>query len=205
MSRVSRSVAIAMLLLVLPAAARADTLLAGFDYSGTLPAPIGDPQILPLLSYGDPTLPPATGFLDNVTLSFLDFVQGNTYELTGDLSNFVSLATNGIDDSMYVGFQLAGVGTTWSLEPESAVLASAFQAVPGLGNPDFAGYEITRVLVLGSSFSQGANELDITINFQVFGNRLVPEPGTWALLALGACGLVGYRGRQKRDRFQRRS
>ena len=40
--------------------------------------------------------------------------------------------------------------------------------------------------------------MEVSLNYQVYGDRLVPEPGSWVLLALGACALVGY-GRARRQ------
>lgn len=195
MSHIMRFTVAALLLLLPASAAPADTLLASFAFTGSLPDPGGLPEFSPLLSYGDPTNQPALGYLDGVTLTLLDFVQGNTYEMTGDLTNFAALATNGVDDSLYLGFELFGVGYVWTLEEESTVLAGAFQAVPDLGNPDFSGYDVTRVLVLGTAYGPAPNEeIEISLNFEVYGDRLVPEPGTWALLLVGGCGLfVGRR------------
>jgi len=135
MSRIMRFVFAASLVLLPASVSSADSLLASFDFTGSLPAPIGQPEFSPLLSYGDPSNPPAVGYLDNVTLTLLDIFQGNRFELTGDLANFAALASNGVDDGLYVGFGLTGVGTVWTLESESAVLATAFLAVPGTGQP----------------------------------------------------------------------
>ena len=54
--------------------------------------------------------------------------------------------------------------------------------------PDFAGYRVNRIVILGSSFQQNGDTLEMGTNFQVYGDP-VPEPGTVVLLAV-ACGAV---------------
>jgi len=53
---------------------------------------------------------------------------------------------------------------------------------------------VTRVLVMGSAYGPAPNdEVEISLNFEVYGNRVVPEPSTWAMLLIGASVLVGCR------------
>jgi hypothetical protein len=199
MTHVSRLVMLLVVCLLLVSTASADTLLANFAYTGTadLPASGGSPEFQPFLAYGPPTLP-APGLINNVTMSVLDIAQGNTYELSGDFATFAELASNGSDESLYVGFTVPNDGGSWTSTTESANLAAAFFTALGVGNPDYFGYDLTRVVVIGTSFSIAPDDqFELTVEYSVYGNRTVPEPGTLAMLATGAGALLLCRRRRR--------
>jgi hypothetical protein len=188
----------ALSLVLIPATlAQAEILLANFPYTGILSTRGESPQIRPLLSYGDPSEPNAVGHIW-ADMTLLNFFNGVPVELAGDFSGFTALATDGLDEQVFVGFEFVGMSSVWSLEDESTVLAWAFSLAPNVGNPDFAGYEITRIEVLGTSYiTLPDDEIELTFEYSVYGN--VPEPGTLVMLSLGGVGLLaGYRSRRRR-------
>lgn len=182
----TRSVLAAVICLLAPKL-YAETLLATFDYVGASAiAPSGSSVFQPFLSYGDPSLMPAFGFMNNVTLGTIDIIQGTVAELSGNLAEFNSLATNAIDNSIYVGFMTAGPGGSWQSISESALLSSAVNVPPDVGTPDFSPYVLTRIEVIASSFQTLPNaQMEVGLNFSVFGQR-IPEPAG-AAMALAAC------------------
>jgi hypothetical protein len=169
-----------------------DVEVANFQYTGTgvVTGP-GVPQFGPFLSFGDPNVMPALGFIDNVTMSLLDVANGTTPDLAGDFANFEALSTNGVDNNIHIGFKVpSGVGSS-QLLTESALLAGAFSTAPGVGAPDYAGYDLTRVEVMGTSFQTlPSGGFEVTIAYTVYAERLIPEPATCGIAAMGLTGLV---------------
>jgi hypothetical protein len=175
--------------------------VANFQYtgSGRYTDP-GAPTFEPFISFGDPAVMPALGFLGNVSMSLLDVANGTTPDLVGDFANFEALSTNGVDDNLYFGFLVSpGVGSTQSLT-ESALLSAAFSTAPGVGAPDYAGYDLTRVEVFATSYQGGADgAFDVTIEYTVYAEQLIPEPTTIGMAALSLIGLMGYGNRRHRQ------
>lgn len=199
MSRTLRFTLACFVILLAASVARAETILAEFQFTGTVRNPAADVPIRPFMSYGDPAIQPAVGFIETDAMGFFDFLSGTRHDLTGDFGAFATLASNGVNQTIYVGFEVDGAGSASDGQAESTLLGSASFLLPGLGNPDFAGYEVTRVDVLGTSYAPlEGDRLELSFQYAVYGN--VPEPGSWALLALGACALVGYgRARHRRS------
>lgn len=175
----------------LASAAAAEVPLSTFDFTGTGSTAAGPfTTASPFVSYGDPSGMNPAGFLGNAPISLLDILQGNEFELTGDFAGFAAAMTNGLDQPMYVGFTAAGGVGDSALTVESSLLSFG----PVIGSPDLAGYTITRVVVLGSSFSQLAGgEFEFGMNFTVFGE--VPAPGAAGLLAIA--GVFAARRRRR--------
>ena len=177
-------------------AARADINLATFSYTGRGQTS-AFPTWQPYLSYGDPNDVSPLGFMDNITMSVVDIINGTHFDLTGDLANFSSMGANNINDVFYIGFVVPGGTGSAAVTTELDLLSGATFILPGLGAPDFAGYNITRISVIGTSFqalAEGA--FDTTIEFTVIG--VVPEPSTFALCAVGLAAVV-VRARRKRE------
>lgn len=175
----------------LVSAAAADVPLSSFDFTGTGSTAAGPfTTATPFLSYGDPSGMNPAGFLGNAPISLLDIIQGNDYELTGDFAGFAAAMTNGADEPVYVGFTAAGGVGDSALTVESILLSSG----PVVGAPDLAGYTITRVVIMGSSYSQLAGgEFEFGVNFTVYGE--VPAPGSAGLAAIA--GVFAARRRRR--------
>jgi hypothetical protein len=174
-----------------------DVPVANFQYSGSgRYTGVDTPTFEPFVSFGDPTVMPALGFLGNVTMSIADVANGTTPDLIGDFANFEALSTNSVDDNLYFGFLVSpGVGSTQSLT-ESALLSAAFSTAPGVGAPDYAGYDLTRVEVIATSYQGGVDgAFDVTIEFTVYAEQSIPEPATLGMAALA--GVFIYRSRRR--------
>jgi hypothetical protein len=177
----------------------AEVEVANFQYTGTgaVTGP-GVPQFEPFLSFGDPGIMPAQGFIDNVTMSVQDMFDGNTYDLVGDFVNFELLSTNGVDNDIHIGFKVpSGVGSS-QLLTESTQLAGAFSTAPGVGAPDYAGYDLTRVEVRGASFQTlPSGGFEVTIAYTVYAERLIPEPATGGMASMAVAGVLMHRLRRR--------
>jgi hypothetical protein len=183
---------------------RADAPLATFVYTGvgSISPAGGVPEWQPFLSYSAPIDPPL-GLLNNVTMTVQDILLGNTYELTGDFANAESLATSGTPHSAWIGFHVPNGGTgSYSATTEPMLIAGAFGVAPGVGPIDFAGFDLTRVRVIGTSY-QGITPgtFEVTTEFTVFGDA-IPEPGSTAVAFSGAL-LTGFGMRRSRQRAGR--
>ena len=97
---------------------------------------------------------------------------------------------------MYIGLKIVNGTGSQLLTAESSLYSSGFLA-PGVNLPDFAGYRVNRIVILGSSFQQNGDTLEMGTNFQVYGDP-VPEPATLALLAI-ACGALAPLRKQFRN------
>jgi len=179
------------------APATADIVVANFDFAASVAqAPDGSFEFRPFVAYGDPTIQPALGYMNNATMAVIDVLQGNSYELSGDFANFAAKAVNGSDDPFYIGVQVVNGVADWDATSESVHLSTASMKAPGVGSPDYAGYELTRITVMPTSFQQLQNgQIDVSVMFTVYGNRLVPEPGLFTLAALGFAGVATMRRR----------
>ena len=116
----------------------------------------------------------------------VDILNGIDHDLSGApgaFDAFAALASDGVDQPLYVGLKIVNGTGSQLLTTESGIYSSGFLA-PGVSLPDFAGYRLTRIL--GSSFQQNGDTLEMGTNFQVYGDP-VPEPATVVLLTL-ACG-----------------
>lgn len=167
--------------------ALADTLLASFDHTGTGVFQ-GLPVFEPFLSYGDPS-DPGSIYL-SATLTLVDILNGIDHDLSGApgaFDAFAALASDGVNQPLYVGLNMVNGTGSQLLTTESSLYSSGFLA-PGVNLPDFSGYRLTRIVILGSSFQQNGDTLEMGTNFQVYGDP-VPEPATVVLLAL-ACGAL---------------
>jgi len=176
--------------------ARSEIAVAYVNYTGTGMAS-GPASWQPFLSFGDPNDVSPLGYMNNVTLSILDIINGTYYDLTGDFANFSSMAEDGINQSIYIGFFVPGGVGSSDLTNEQDLLATGVFLAPGVGSPDFNGYILTRINVIGTSFSVvGENEFETSFEFTFYGDR-VPEPSTFALLTLGIAAIVrrGFRHR----------
>lgn len=171
--------------LVIGPSSFADTALATFTYEGTGQVS-STPAWTPYVSYGDPALPNPSAYMDGTTLTLLDVAQGNSYELTGDIAGFKTLASDDLDDPIYIGFTVPGGTGSGSTLTELSLLANAVGLAPAVGTPDFAGYELTRIRILGTAFQSGqSGAFTTTTEFTIYGDRVVPEPVTGVgLLAL---------------------
>lgn len=184
----------AMLIFLLSAPVSADTLLASFDYTG-IGQLNGTPQWQPFLSYGDPD-DPGSFVMNNATLDFLAVANGTQLELSGDFASFAALATNGLNQPLFVGFRVPGGTGSQQLTTELDLLNTGVLA-PGIGSPDFVGYSLSRIVVLGSSFqSLGRDSFETSVNFSVYGNA-VPEPASAALVGLAAVTAIWLRRRNR--------
>jgi len=182
--------------------ASAEIEVANFQFTGMgVAVGPGSPQFEPFLSFGDPIVFQALGFIDNVTMSLVDVANGTTPDLTGDFANFEALSTNGVNDDIFIGFKVfSGVGSS-QLLTESALLAGAFSKAPGVGAPDYAGYDLTRVEVMGTSFqTMPSGSFEVTIAYTVYAERLIPEPATCGMAAMGMVGAILHRSRRPRRR-----
>jgi hypothetical protein len=69
---------------------------------------------------------------------------------------------------------------------------------PGVGSPDYAGFEPTRMTGMPTSFQAFPNcQADVNVMFAVHGNRFVPKPGLFTLAAIGVAGATTMRRRRK--------
>jgi len=176
---------------------RSEISLASFSYTGTGQAS-GPVSWQPFLSYGDPIDVSPLGFMNNATLTLLDIVNGTYFDLAGDFANFSSEATDDGNDSLYIGFFVPGGTGSTSLSNEMDILAGASFPAPGVGAPDFNGYMLTRVSVIGTSFQTlPDNAFQTTFEFTVYGD-VVPEPSALALLSIGLA-MVVQRARRRQD------
>lgn len=184
-----KSLAALAIVFALTSFTQAEEELAVFGYTGvgTVSPAGGNHEWQPFLSYSAPGDPPV-GFLNNVTMDILDVFQGTSPDLLGDLATAELLATNNIDDTVWFGFLVPNGGTGSFISPtESALISTAFSTAPGVGPIDFAGFDLTRVEVMTTAYQQVSPEgFEITLQFTVYGDRIVPEPGTLAM-----CSLLG--------------
>jgi hypothetical protein len=166
---------------------QAEEELAVFGYTGqgTISPAGGDHEWQPFVSYSAPGDPPV-GFLNNVTKSVLDVLQGTSPDLVGDLATAELLATNNVDNTVWFGFLVPNGGTGSFIAPtESTLLSTAFSVAPGVGPIDFAGFDLTRVEVMTTAYQFIATDsFEITLQFTVYGDRIVPEPGTLAMFSM---------------------
>lgn len=183
---------------LLAAPATADIVVANFDFAASVAqAPDGSFEFRPFLAYGDPTIQPALGYMNNVTMAAIDVLQGNSYELSGDFANFAAKAVNGSNEPFYIGVQVVNGVADWDATTELAHLSTAALKAPGVGSPDYAGYELTRITAMPTSFQAfPSGQVDVNVMFTVYGNRLVPEPGVLTLVAFGVAGITKMRRRQ---------
>jgi hypothetical protein len=192
-------VALSAVVLCQSRTARADAPLATFVYTGIgVISPAGGvPEWQPFLSYSAPTDPPL-GLLNNITMTVQDILMGNSYDLTGDFANAESLATSGTAHSAWIGFHVPNGGTgSFSATTEPLLLSGAVGVAPGVGPIDFAGFDLTRVRVMGTSY-QGIipGTFEVTTEFTVYGDR-IPEPGS-VVLTVAALGAMIVGGRRRR-------
>lgn len=171
------------------AQSRADQVIAYINYTGVGTILAGFDSFVPFMSYGDPGLPNPAGFVGNRPLTFLDLLQGNTYDLTGDLAGFAASITNGGLENVYIGFTVnQGVGSV-TLLTEPALLAGN----GGVGNPDLAGWTVTRISLIATAYaSLGGNQFEVSFVFSIIG---VPAPAGAALLGSAGLSLAGRRRR----------
>lgn len=142
------------------------------------------PSWKPFISYGNPNMVDPAGYMNGITLTLLDVVNGTSHELTGDFAGFESSATDGVNQPLYLGITVPGGTGETEMTTEQALLASAFGTAPGVGTPDFSGYDLTRVRIMGTAFQSGAGgAFTVTTEFQIYGNR-VPEPASALALLL---------------------
>jgi hypothetical protein len=150
-----------------------------------------------LLSYSAPTDPPF-GLLDNVTMGFLEVVNGTSYDLTGDYTNAETAATSGTPHSVWMGFNVPNGGTGSFLQTtEPLLIAGAVGVAPGVGPVDFAGFDLTRVRVMSTSY-QGIvpGTFEVTTEFTVYGDP-IPEPGSTALAVAGIGSVISLVRRRR--------
>lgn len=147
-------------------------------------------EILPFITYGDPGSPGGPTELGNATIDIVDISNGNYKTLTGDFAGFAAAATNGDDETLFVGFRASLGSGDFDSDLESFLYSPA---APGVGLPDLSGYVLTGVRVLGTSFSALDNGGTAWgLEFEFLG-RQIPAPGGAALLALSALTTVRRR------------
>ncbi len=184
-------------LLLFPCVVRADVLLATFSHmgEGTIPADGSPPQWSPLLRYSNPADPPF-GLMSSVPMTLLDVANGTVNELAGDFADFEATATSGTPHAIWVGFDDLGGSDSILATTEESLFVSGTVHVPGVGMPDFAGYDLTRITVLASSFQQtSTTTYQVTNEFSVYGDRVIPEPTAQGLAAGAAATILVMRRR----------
>jgi len=183
---------------LLAAPAMADIVVANFDFAASVAqAPDGSFKFRPFVAYGDPTNQPALGYMNNVTMAAIDVLQGNSYELSGDFANFAAKAVNGSNDPFYIGVQVVNGVADWDVTTEMVHLSTASMKAPGVGSPDYAGFELTRITAMPTSLQAfPSGQVDVNVQFTVYGNRLVPEPGLFTLVVFGVAGVTTMRRRR---------
>jgi hypothetical protein len=145
-------------------AALADTLLATFSYEsvGTLG---GAEAWKPFISYGNPGDAGAIT-MNGVTMTPIDIAAGDSFDLTGDLAGFNTLATNGTNDAMRIGIFVDGGTGHNATATESSLMSTATFYVPGIGTPDFAGYSVSRISILGTLYAVGETTPPDVVHFR---------------------------------------
>jgi hypothetical protein len=188
-----------LILAAVAPAAVADTLLVSFSQTGSATID-GDARWQPFISYGDPALMSAI-VMNGVTITPSEVTGGLSFDLTGDFAVFSALATNGIDDELRVGFFAAGGVGFSDTASELAFLNAGTIKFPDIGNPDFAGYTLTRISVLSTGYRilNGGFALETTTQFSFHGEvdstAVVPLPSVayMGLVSLAGLKLLGRR------------
>ena len=163
----------------------AETLLATFSSSGSATIN-GDARWQPFISYGDPFARDAI-VMNGVTITPAAIAGGLSFDLTGDFAAFSALATNDVDDAMSVGvFAPSGVGFD-DTASELAFLNAGTLTFPDIGNPDFAGYTLTRISIRGTSYqSPDGITLNTSTDFSFYG-----DPASTATVPLPSVACTG--------------
>jgi hypothetical protein len=143
------------------------------------------------------------------TYNFTPADVGSTFILTSandpDFATFEQMITNGVNDSFGDWVDnlpsAGGLGTT---SPETNLFAPGthsfgpgnFTSIGQLSGPDFAGYDITQVVLTINSFSLTSGSGFYSADFRATATIVAaPEPGCTGLLVFGttALGLVRRR------------
>jgi hypothetical protein len=167
----------------------ADTLLATFSYDSNAPLDAG---WQPFISYGDPFARDAI-VMNGVTITPVAIQNGLSFDLTGDLPAFSALATNGVNDPMHIGiFTPNGPGHN-ATATELSLLQTATLYVPGIGSPDFAGYTLTRISILGTGFNTIQSNMNTTTSFSFYGDAVSPAVPIPSVAYTGLASLAGLK------------
>src|SRR5690606_15554752 len=109
----------------------------------------GDFSLRPFLALSDPMGGDPAGFMTGAPLDLLSFFNGVGETMTGETAAVFGEFTNGADATIYFGVENLDDGIT----TQSSLLESvAFMGVMGATPPDLAGFTITEVRALGTSF-----------------------------------------------------
>ena len=183
---------IVLTLAAIAPAAFADTLLATFSSSGSATIN-GDARWQPFISYGNPAVAGAI-VMNGVTITPAAVAGGLSFDLTGDFAAISALATNGVDDAMRVGvFAPSGVGFN-DTASELAFLNAGTLTFPDIGNPDFAGYTLTRISIRGTSYqTPDGITLNTSTDFSFYGAPASPAVPLPAAACTGLASLAGLK------------
>lgn len=160
------------------------------------PSPTGSLEFLPTTDFGPPgyVFGPATGNYFETIASPTSLTGGDSYQtgdvnvtLTGTPANLVRLNLK-----HNTGTPLAAVGSTFQLDLVSSLLTD-FQFWDDMGTPGDLSDDGPTSLPIDLLLSDTSGTITI-----ISGAAAVPEPGTFAVLAIAGVGFVGQRLRKKK-------
>lgn len=175
--------------LALSPLAHADILLGTYQFVGQGHDPQNAGVVEPVMSYSDPDVLTPFGYMGNQTIDLADVANGTVKTLSGDFLGFSLAMTSNTDEQFHIGFRVPGGMRAVSLINESSLTPE----IAGVVDPDFAGYALTRVTVLGTSYSTlGGGSFEFGLLFSIYGD--VPAPST----GLIACAFAAAGMRRRR-------
>lgn len=143
---------------------------------------------------------------------------GTTFSTPGNVLTASGGLFNMIDDfqTNSAGYSLAGTGSTILNPPtrnssvssapnfSSAAVLAYFSGASGSAQINYITFTTTNVSNIGGTTTATQSTIDtlsatVTYNYTPVGSAAAPEPGTWAMLIVGAStGLVALRRRNKK-------
>ena len=144
------------------------------------------------------------------TYNFTPADVGSTFILTSandpDFATFEQMITNGVNDSFgYWVDNLPSAGGLGTTSPETNLFGPGthsfgpgnFTSIGQLSGPDFAGYDITQVILTINSFTLSSGGGSYSVDLRATATIVAaPEPGCAGLLLFGATTL-GFARRRK--------